>query len=189
MNLGQMTMVLGGIALLGILILNTNSTILDVTQTSRNSEFTITAVSLATSTIEEAMGTMFDEVIADSSTPTLTNPSQLSIVLGPDGLEHFRDTTAASHRFDDFDDFNNLFIVYKSDLPGDSASTPGSTAEIVVPGIKAKYFVKASVAYVSAANLDSVSATRTWHKRILVTVSSPSSSDTLRFPAVMSYWN
>jgi hypothetical protein len=189
MNLGQMMLVIGAVSLLGILILNTNATLIDSYETTNNSEFEITAVSLATSLVEEAMGKMFDEVIADSNTVTLTAPNQLSSVLGSDGVEKFRDTSATLTDFDDFDDFNNLFVVYKSDLATEAAKTPGSNYEFAVPGMRAKYFVTAKVTYVDPTNLDGVSSNKTWHKKIVVTVTSPSVKDTLRFPAIMSYWN
>jgi hypothetical protein len=189
MNLGQMMMVIAAISLLGILILNTNATLINNYDTTNNSEFEITAVSLATSLVEEAMGKMFDEVIADSNTTALTTPTQLSLTLGAEGAEKYRDTSSTFADFDDFDDFNNLFIVYKSDLPAEAAQTPGSNFEFAVPGMRSKYFVTAQVMYVDPTNLDGVSSSRTWHKKMIVTVTSPSVKDTLRFPAIMSYWN
>ena len=186
MTLGQSMLVIGAITLLGILVLNANSTLLQTNETMNTSEFGITSVSLATSLVEEAMGKMFDEVIADSNTGTLTLPSQLSATLGPDGAESYRN---GALDFNDFDDFNNIFLVFKSSVPADTAKTPGSTMEIVVPGIRAKYFVKAKANYVEYTNLNGIAASRTWHKKLTVEVTSPSSKDTLRFPAVMSYWN
>jgi len=39
-------------------------------------------------------------------------------------------------------------------------------------------------------NLDVAYTIRqTWHKKIIVTVTSPSSNDTLVYPSIMSYWN
>jgi len=188
MTLGQSMLVIGAITLLGILVLNANTTILQSTTTMDTSEFGITAVSLATSLVEESMGKMFDEVIADSNTGMISLETQLTPVsnLGPDGGEAYR---SGALDFDDFDDFNNIFLVYKSNVAGDTVSTPGSTWETIVPGIRAKYFVRANVTYVNYLQLDSVSAARTWHKKILVTVTSTGSPDTLRFPAIMSYWN
>ena len=190
MNLGQMMFVLAGIVLLGIVILTANNSLLESTDVMNNSEFGITSVSLATSLVEEAMGKMYDEVIADSTTGALTNPSQLSPALGPEGSEKYR---SAGDNFNDFDDFNNLFLVYKSDNPTDTASTAGSDWETIVPGIRSKYFVRTKVVYVPWNNLDGVSAVPTWHKKIIVTVTRPgphpTKADTLVFPAVMSYWN
>ena len=186
MTLGQSMLVIGALTLLGLLVLNANSTILQTNTTMDNSEFGITAVSLATSLVEEAMGKMFDEVIADSNTGAITSESQLSTILGHDGTEHYR---GGAQDFDDFDDFNGVFLVFKSNVAADTVSTPGSTFESIVPGIRAKYFVRAQVVYVNPLNLDGASASRTYHKKIIVTVTSTGSTDTLRFPAIMSYWN
>ncbi len=188
MTLGQSMLVIGAITLLGILVLNANSTILQTNTTMDTSEFGITAVSLATSLVEEAMGKMFDQVIADSTTGAITDSNQLTPVagLGPDGPESYRSGT---NDFNDFDDFNNIFLVYKSNVGSDTIPTPGSTWETVVPGIRAKYFVRARVYYVSPGFLDDTSSHRTFHKKIVVTVTSTGSKDTLRFPAIMSYWN
>jgi hypothetical protein len=186
MNLGQTMMVIAGLLLLGILVLNANRTVLETNDTQNVSEFGINAVSLATSLVEEANGKMFDEVIADSNTQALTDPDQLTAVgsLNKEAGEVYR---GGANDFDDFDDFNNLFLVFKSSL--DSAPTSGADKEIIVPGIRAKYYVRSRVVYVSGANLDSTAASRTWHKKIIVTVTSPSIKDTLVYPSVMSYWN
>ena len=189
MNLGQMTLVVAALMLLGILVLNTNKTLLSTNDTQNTSEFGITAVSLATSLVEEANGKMFDEVVADSTTGALTAPSQLSPALGPNGSEAYRDPV---HDFNDFDDFNGLFLVYKSPL--DSAVTAGATKEFTMPGIRAKYLVRVRVEWVNPTaansyNIDAVAVTKTWHKKLTVTVTSPSMTDTLTYPSIMSYWN
>lgn len=186
MNLGQMMMVVAALSILGILVLNTNTTVLETNDTQNLSEFGINAISLATSLVEEANGKMFDEVIADSTTPQLSSPASLTSVanLGPDGAEGYR---AAGSDFNDFDDFDGLVLVYKSPL--DTAAVAGATHEFVIPGIRAVYKVASKVEYVAAANLNVASASPTWHKKITVTVSSPAIKDTLVYPAIMSYWN
>ncbi len=185
MNLGQMMMVIGALAILGILVLNANRTVVETNETQNVSEFGINAVSLATSLVEEANGKMYDEVISDTLVGVLTNPSQLTMVgsLGHEG-ESYRDSV---NDFDDFDDFDGLFLVFKSPL--DSAVTTGAHREVIVPGIRATYHVKASVTYVEDTNLDAAGNHRTWHKLMTVTVTSPSIPDTLRYPSLMSYWN
>jgi len=186
MNLGQMMMVVAALSILGILVLNTNTTVLETNDTQNLSEFGINAISLATSLVEEANGKMFDEVIADSTTPALNTPVSLTSVanLGADGGETYR---TAGNDFDDFDDFDGLILLYKS--PADSSLTAGAAKEFVIPGIRAAYIVRARVDYVSAADLDAASASPTWHKKITVTVTSPAIKDTLVYPAIMSYWN
>jgi hypothetical protein len=184
MNLAQTMMVVAGLAILGILALNANRTMLESNDTQNVSEFGINAVSLATSLVEEANGKMFDQVIADSLTGDLSVPGQLSVTLGKETGEGYR---AGTNDFNDFDDFNNLFLAFRS--PVDSAIVTGADRDIIVPGIRALYYVRTRVQYVSEANLDSAVSFRTWHKRMLVTVTSPAIRDTLRYPSVMSYWN
>jgi len=189
MNLGQMMLVVAALSLLGVIILNANSGILETSEVQNMSEFGITAVSLATSLIEEAMGKFYDAAIEDSNYTSLSDSTVLTWPLGPGGMESYRGMKVGTQDFNDFDDFNNLFLVYKSSVAADSTATPGSSHEIIVPGIRAKYFVKASVNYVRLGTLDGTTTTKTWQKKITVTVSSPTSRDTLAFPAIMSYWN
>ena len=186
MNLGQMMLVVAALSILGILVLNANRTVLETNDTQNQSEFGINAVSLATSIVEEAMGKMFDEAIADSNTGELSDPLQLTsaATLGKEGAEAYR---AGVDDFNDFDDFHKLFLVYKS--PADSLATPGADREVIVPGIRDRYFVRSRVEYVSDATPDIAVAFPTWPKKMTVTVTSSSSRDTLVYPALMSYWN
>jgi hypothetical protein len=199
MNLGQMMMVVGAIVMLGVLILNTNSTIYQTNDIMYTSEFGVTAISISTSLVEEAMGKMFDKVVADSNSAALLDSTLLTLPgsLGPDPVENesYRASVAGTKDFDDFDDFNNLKICYHSEVPADVDATPGYL-QITVPGIRAKYYVTCTVTYVNPPNLDVPYAVRqTWHKKITVTVTSPSATgitgkpDTLAYPAIMSYWN
>jgi hypothetical protein len=204
MNLGQMLLVLAALGLLGILTLSTNSNVMQSNETQNNSEVGVTAVSLATSVVEEAMGTMFDSAIGDTNSGPVDSLSQLTPPgsLGHSALESYRGTVPGTKDFNDFDDFNNLFLVYKSDNPSDTVHTPGSNYEFVVPGIRNKYFVRVKVNYVDPSALNSVSPVSTWHKKITVMVTSSfphigsaaqqlqdSLKNTLVYPAVMSYWN
>jgi hypothetical protein len=194
-----MMMVIGAIVMLGVLILNTNSTIYQTNDIMYTSEFGVTAISLSTSIVEEAMGKMFDKVVADSSAAALLDSTLLTLPgsLGPDAVENesYRGTVVGTKDFDDFDDFNNLKICYHSEVPADVDATPGYT-QITVPGIRAKYYVTCTVTYVNPPTLDAAYAVRqTWHKKLTVFVTSPSATgitgkpDTLSYPAIMSYWN
>jgi len=187
MNLGQMLLVLVALVVLGALILQSNSIILSSTEALTSSEIDASAISLATSIMEEASGKLFDEVINDTTVAALTDPSQLSATLGPEGGERFRDTTGTHPLFNDFDDFNGLFVVYKS--PADAAPTPGADWEFVMPDLRGKFYVHVSVSYVQPNNLDVPAAGRTWHKKMTMTVTSPSSAGTVVLPWVMSFWN
>lgn len=201
MNLGQMIMVTGAIVLLGVLVLNANSTVYQATDIMYTSEFGVTAISLSTSLVEEAMGKMFDKVVSDSNSAALLDSTLLTPPgsLGPEISENesYRGNPPLSGKkdFDDFDDYNNLKICYHSDAPGDVDATPGYL-QITVPGIRAKYYVTCTVTYVQPPNLDAPYTIRqTWHKKLTVTVTSPSATgvtgqpDTLVYPAIMSYWN
>jgi len=204
MNLGQMIMVVGAIVLLGILVLNANSTVYQANDVMYTSEFGVTAISLATSIVEEAMGKMFDRVVAPTSSPSVYDSTLLTPVgsLGPDPAENesYRKTGGKPNDFDDFDDFNGFKICYHGTLPGDSDATPGFI-QWSVPGLGAKYYLTCTVTYVKPPNLDQAYVVRqTWHKKITVTVWSPSAlklspttglsvPDTLVYPAIMSYWN
>lgn len=130
MNLGQMMLVVGAIALLGVLILNANATVYQASDTMYTSEFGVTSISLATSIVEEAMGKKFDENVASGTSSAVYDSSLFTAPgsLGRDSGESYR----GAHDLDDFDDFKNLLIVYKSDLPSDSAATPGSSYEFKI---------------------------------------------------------
>lgn len=188
MNLGQSMLVIGAILLLGILTLNANRTVMETNDVTNSSEFGIAAVSLATSLVEEAMGKMFDEVVADTVPPTMAL-SILSTSLQKESGERYRGGT---NDFDDFDDYNNLFVVYTS--PNDMSAVAGADTILVVPGLRARYYVRARVNYVNSTALDDTSSGRTWHKKLRVEVTSPrilpigQAQDTLVYPAVMSYW-
>lgn len=199
MNLGQMIMVIGAIALLGILVLNANTSVYQANDVMYTSEFGVTAISLATSLVEEAMGKDFDSKVAATVTFTFDSTLLTSVAnLGSEVTDHesYRGFTPGTVDFNDFDDFNNLSLCYHSTLPGDSDNTPGFI-QMPIAGLRAKYYVTCSVCYVNPPNLDNAfTSHQTWHKKIIVTVWSPSAvnaatrlPDTLRYPAIMSYWN
>lgn len=188
MNLGQSMFAIAALSILSYMALTANRNVASANDRMNTGEFGITAISLATSLVEEAMGKMFDAKIEDATTGELTSTSQLTPAssLGHGAGEQYRNGTSD---FNDFDDFNNLFIVYKSNVAADTAKTTGSDWETIVPNIHAKYYVKSRVQYVSHTNLNATSSVPTWHKKITVTVINPVSKDTLVFPAVMSFWN
>ncbi|HXX65248.1 MAG TPA: hypothetical protein VEO56_15720 [Bacteroidota bacterium] len=199
MNLGQMIMVIGAIALLGILILNANTSVYQASDTMYTSEFGVTAISLATSLVDEAMGKDFDSKVAATATFTFDSTLLTAVAsLGPEATDHesYRKLGATPNDFNDFDDFNGLKLCYHSTLATDSDNTPGFI-QMPVSGMRAKYYVTCSVCYVNPPNLDAAfTSHQTWHKKIVITVWSPSAvrpgtttPDTLVYPAIMSYWN
>lgn len=161
MNSGQLFLTIGGMFLLSLLVLRMNTTFLSTGEVMYNTKYGVLAVSLGTSMIEEANSKSFDcntDTNSVSSLSSITAPSSL----GPDSGESFSN-------FNDFDDFNNY---QKTDT-----TMPGTV-----------FNIKCQVGYVDTLNPDVFINQKTWHKRILVTVTSPSMQDTVRLSSVFSYW-
>jgi hypothetical protein len=188
MGLGQIIMSVGATVLLGIVILSANSTLLQNDDVVKDSEFGVAAISLATSMVEEVQGRVFDAAVVDSGVYTTTRLTSAGS-LGPEANEQYRPTDSLKTDFDDIDDFNNFSIEFVSDTTRPKVAQYRGDAR----GFRADYIVRTKVIYVTAgggsANLATPSASRTWHKELIVTVTSPSSKDTLVFPTVISYWN
>lgn len=184
MNLGQGMMVIVALALLGFLALSANSSVMESNEISDTSEFGVTSVSLATSIIQEAMSKDFDQTVTVNGNVTDSSTFTAAGALGRESGESFR---AGGSSFNDFDDFNNLFLVFTSPL--DPTPEAGADSTIIIPGIRARYIVRAKVEYVTGDNLDVPVATPNWHKRLIVMVTRPATKDTIRVPSVMSYWN
>jgi MSHA pilin protein MshD len=161
MNTGQMFMTIGAMILLSTLILRVNSNFANNTTTVYNSKFVILAASVGGSVIEEAMGKAFDEKTVNSpiSSPNnLTSPNKL----GPESGEVYPN-------FDDFDDYNG-YTKIDSSMPS------------------AVFKVTCVVTYVNPNTPDVNSSSATWSKKISVTVTSASMSDTVRLSSLFSYW-
>ena len=164
MGLGQMLLSVLAMALLGSVLLMMNSTTLDSGSSVETTEYVIMASSLGVSQMEQALGKAFDENTVSSDVGSV---SSLSSTLGKEGTEV--ETT-----FDDFDDYNG----FSKTIVGDSVFFRSATYEI-----------RDSVDYVTiSANTVVTSASRTYHKRLRVWVSSPFMRDTLKFSTVYSYW-
>jgi hypothetical protein len=161
MNTGQMLMTIGALAILSTIVLSMNRTYLNNETDMLKTEIGITAVSLATSVIEEANGKAFDkatDTMALAALDSLTLPSKL----GPEAGEK-RST------FNDFDDYNNL----------DTTLSYPNTG---------KFRITAKVFYTNPAKPDSNYNVKSWYKNIRVTVSSPSMKDTVKMGYVFSYF-
>lgn len=155
--------------LLSFLVLRFNSIHLTSAQASYNSKFGIVATSLATSLLEEAKDNMFDEVVLDT-TKTITSETELSTVLGPDGTETYPD-------FDDFDDYNGLYHIDSLSLKNPQTGAPTN------------FEMWSTVEYVSEVNPDVKSASKTYHKKMTVSVFSSAMIDTVKLSTVFSYWH
>lgn len=167
MNSGQMLITVGAIILLSIVILRVNSGFLSTNTVMMENKYGVMAISLATSMLEDAVGEAFDEATADSTRAIST--SELSSTLGPETGEIYNSPATP---FDDFDDYNGLTINTAAD----------STLK------SAEFDISCQVGYINAANPDVITGTRSWHKKITVTVSSKSMVDTIRLSTIYSYF-
>jgi len=162
MNTGQSLLSIVALLLLSLTVLRVNNGILTSDSVMMDSKFGVLATSLATSLIEKASKKAFD---ANTAEDAVSNLSQLTAPngLGPSSSENPPDSC------NDFDDFNG-YTENITNLPS------------------AEFDLSCEVKYVNPNNLDGVSNTATWHKRMTVTVTSPSSADTIRLSTVYSYW-
>jgi MSHA pilin protein MshD len=164
MNTGQMLLTIGALLLLSSVMLRVNSNNFSTESVRDEARFGVIATSIATSIIERAKSFAFD---ANTDSNSVTSLSELTSVfnLGPDAGENSADIKT----FNDFDDLDG-YTAIDSTLP------------------TAIFDVSCSVDYVSKTNLMGVSSSPTWHKKISVTVSSPSMDDTLTEASICSYW-
>lgn len=161
MNTGQMLLTIGAMILLSMVILNTNKNYLNTTVFLQETKYGVLATSLATSIIEKAKSLSFDE---ETDGAAVANTSDLTRAndLGPESGETY-------YTFNDFDDFNGYTTVDTTEM-------------------SAVYNISCSVAYVNENQLNNTTNSRTWHKKILVAVSSDFMTDTVRMSSVFSYW-
>ena len=165
MSTGQTMITMGAFVLLMTMLVSFYRILAEGGQTVDSSQATITEVSLATSYTQLAQALHFDEVTVDTFA---TNTSMLSTTLGAEAGEDSLDL------FDDFDDFNN-YTATATSLAGNFGT----------------YLTKFKVYYVKPTNVNLVSATRTFVKRMDMTITrtAPPGTDTLRVSVVMGYWH
>jgi len=167
MNTGQTILSIGAMMLLSILILNISSTQLTTQDSMQNAKFGILATSLGSSILELATQKAFDEAsTADvvTSTNQLTTAKYFGAGSDPGEYKDSMDT------WDDYDDFNGYTNI-DSTMPS------------------ALFVIKCKVDYVDPAVSGFVSSSRTWHKMMTVTITSPSMQDSVVLRKVFSYWN
>jgi hypothetical protein len=160
MNTGQMMLTAGAVVLMGMTVVAVNNTFSNHGFTLQQTEIGIYKISFGMSVLEEAMGKAFDELSIDT---VVISTGSLSSALGKESGETYPD-------FDDFDDFNNLFI---------------TTGVYGVDSIS----VACKVQYIDPANPNSFTTTRTWHKKITVSVWGSVQQDSLNFSHIFSYWS
>lgn len=159
MSATQTLLTIGGILLLTFLILSYYRSSGTQTEISINNEAIITGTGIAQSLFDEIQGKAFDE---NTTTASVSDPNDLSSSPGKDPGESLRSS------FDDVDDYSayatndtlNKLGVFHSDI---------------------------DVHYVSASDPDVNSYTRTFAKRVDITVTNNYLTDTLKFSQVISY--
>lgn len=139
---------IGAIALLALVSLRFNTTLLGTRTTEIENKVYLTAFSLADDLLEEIKQKAFDEETVDwkaISTSELTTKNSFGPV---DAGE------STVFEFDDIDDYD------------------GYTEDVSLPHAE-DYSVTSSVDYVSASDQDVISSTQTYFKRVTVRVTSP----------------
>ena len=162
-----MLLALGAMILLTILITNVNKNSLYTEDVMYNSNFGITATSIASSVIEDASKKRFDNIFyVDSS--TVYDPTYFTSAanLGIDSGEVITDPKT----FNDFDDYNG-YTTIDSSMP------------------TAIFNIACRVNYVNDNALDDSVNTQTFHKKITVKVWSVFMQDTMVMSSIYSYWN
>jgi hypothetical protein len=179
--------------LMGRLIVMVNDNNANMGEAVKMSEYRITATSLATSYLEDAIGKEFDEkTLPPNDPPTVTATScTLPASLGPDAGEVYP-------YFDDFDDYNGL----------DRLDTLRDITGKIVTAI---YHVRGFVQYVkiSGGTIVPETTTPTYTKQLIIKITSASIlkdnfsyslrppgnqalpvnvQDTLTFSTLFSYW-
>lgn len=161
MNLGESLLAIGAMILLSVLVLGVNNRITGTGTSLNESKFAVLATSVGTSIIEEASNKSFDEAtVANPVTKTsdLTEPNKLKAEGGE------------THSiFNDFDDYNGY--------NGVDSSMPSAI-----------FNYSCIVGYVTPSSPDVFSNGRTWHKKIIVKITSPSMPDTIKLSSIYSYW-
>ena len=172
MNTGQMMLTIVAMFLLSMVILTTNRGFLTTSTTMTESRYDILGVSLATSIIEDATGLAFDE---NTKSAAITSTSSLtaSSSLGLDGSENRN----RPDLFDDFDDYD----CYKTNPKLDTLVVQGTTQKMIFNSY-------CSVDYVVQDNPNTITTSKTYFKKISVSVFAPGMNDTVKMSSVYSYW-
>jgi hypothetical protein len=136
----------------------------------------VSALTLATTYTEYAQGLSFDEATIDSFiTPSELNSLTAPDKLGPDNPPKTGEPSENSLKaFDDVDDLKNFEVV-----------------DSTLKGVIGTYKTRFDVNYVNPLNVDQISASRTFAKRLDLKVWRiyPPSTDTLKSSIVMGYFH
>lgn len=142
----QTFLTIGAMIFLTMTSLRFNTVILENSTIEMENKVMLTAFSLADDMIEEIKVRSFDQATIKFPTASLGNLTTIE-KLGPE-------TGEAYPNFNDVDDFN------------------GYTKYVTAPHAE-DYYVTTKVQYVEELNPDKVSSSRTYYKKVTVTVTSP----------------
>ena len=162
-------MTLGAIVIFGIMIMRINTSELDTGERVDNSKFSVMAMALAKSRIDNAFALKFDAntvygtVYPDANGNPPSNSLTAANGLGPSSAE------ASSKIFNDFDDYHNFTSVIDT--------IPSAT-----------FTVTSRVAYVDVENGYVTTTSPTWNKQITVVVTSDNLERPITLRAINSYW-
>ncbi|MBI5464307.1 MAG: hypothetical protein HY966_05070 [Ignavibacteriales bacterium] len=158
MNTGQTMMVIAAFALLSMLTLAVNSTMIMTSTLGLETQTNLNALSIAQSMLDEIQTQEYDEYTTNSQRAFQFSSLTTAASFGPDAGETFagidKDSTGnfKSKRF--FDDVDDYHLYHRQAYDA-----------------RLGWFdVVDTVQYVQNLNPDAVSLTQTWHKRIIVTV-------------------
>ena len=151
---------IGAIALLALVSLRFNTTVLENKTTEVENKVYLTAFSLADDLIEEIKQKAFDEQTVDWRAIPVEQLTSID-AFGPDADEF------SVNDFDDIDDYQNY------------------SKGISLPHVE-DYNVSSTVEYVTASDPDMTSSSQTYFKRISVRVTSPYISHPVRLAFVFT---
>jgi len=152
MSTGQMLITVCAMLLLSLLILRVGSSTIINQESMQNSKYGVLAVSIANSILEEATMKSFDENANTDPRTYFSNVNELTVTgsFGSDAGE----IADSMETFDDFDDFHGFTKTF-TNLPS------------------AVFTVSSQVNYIDPAVVGLITASRTWHKMLTVTITSP----------------
>lgn len=162
MNTGQTFITIGALALLGTAIFNMHRNFGMNGEIVIQSKLGVTAVSLASSIVEEASGKAFDQATdedAVSATSSLTPVAGLGLEAG----EFFPDSV------NDFDDYNG----YNKTVSFERGGT---------------FNIRCKVDYINPTNPEVALSSRTWHKKLTIRITSHEMKDTIYARYIFSYF-
>lgn len=173
MNTGQMLMVLGALMLLSMLSLSVNSMFIDKTTTMLDAEANLDAISIAQSMIDEIMTKSYDAYTVSAKVYASDQFTPASS-LGPNATESSQVTQPDTSPFKSVNGFNDVddYNLYR---------------RTVVNARMGNFTVLDSVFYVSESNPNQKIFTRTFHKKVVVTVSHRNMAKPLQISDIAVY--